>query len=506
MPETRRAVQEAFMSGSARIVVATMAFGMGLDKSDIRVVVHYSIPKSIEHYVQETGRCSRDGEPGRCVTLVNNRDYKSMRWITAGGGGNSAQASIVRKLLALLFGTGGGTSGKKHCKKFELSAEAVAEACNGEAIADVPANWQPYYVAFEEAEIAKELNIAQDELHSVLAHFAYRARGHVVLHSKFPTQLKLRFFKTDPEELAQSDPLLKKIMPLAKFKGGVHTLHTAEALARLGGQPSQLSNGLFQGQGDEFSLEKAEYGYMVAVLKPADEVLVESWVAEVVTINQMAHKNTVAKLDAAYLALMRAAEVSVPDPVVPSGNSSTGSAVDMDVDNPKTPNSVLTELIDDYFGAKDDPSGAIAGDGVEQAKILRQALGDDYAAVRATRPQQSMQGQGSRRPGESTDSAGGERQQLEGDAVYSVLARLIMSPDWPKLPCDDQSSIAHAAAQFLAGISTGMLPMKKWKDHRCWGRFKEFRDFELLEELVASGYARLQAALAAKRNAANTAS
>merc|ERR1719326_139902 len=93
VPEARKYVQDSFMNGRIRVVVATMAFGMGLDKPDIRLIVHFNIPKSIEHYVQETGRCSRDGAPGHCITLLNNRDYKSMRWVSSGGGGNSKQAA-----------------------------------------------------------------------------------------------------------------------------------------------------------------------------------------------------------------------------------------------------------------------------------------------------------------------------------------------------------------------------------------------------------------------------
>jgi hypothetical protein len=485
LPETRRAVQEAFMQGSARIVIATMAFGMGLDKPDIRLVVHFSIPKSIEHYVQETGRCSRDGEQGHCLTLISNKDFKAMRFITGSGGGNSSKAATVRRLLSFIFGTAAMGSRKKR-SRHELSAEAVAEACNGQAITDLPESWQPYYVSFEEGDISKELNIPQDELHSVLAHFAYRARGHIVLHSKFPTQMKLRFFKTDPEELAQSDPLLRKIMPLAKKSGGVHTIDTAQALATLGGQPSQLSNGLWQAQGDEFSIEKAEYGYMVAVLRPTDEALVESWVAEVVQINQLAHRNTIAKLDAVYFALVRAAEASTVAQAAASGNAASSA------------NLMLADLIDAYFAENSDPSARVAGDGVEQRRMLRQALGDNYHSMAPTPLQNDQKGNNH---SSATDEAQ-DRQQLQADVVYGVVTRLLTCSGFPVLPCDDSASIAHAAAKFLAGINTPMIPASKWRTHKLWGTFKQYQDFELLEELVHSAYVRLQALLAAKKRSA----
>ncbi len=67
----RRSVQNKFMSGALRIVVATVAFGMGLNKSDVRAIVHYDMPKSFESFVQEIGRAGRDGRPAYCHTFIN---------------------------------------------------------------------------------------------------------------------------------------------------------------------------------------------------------------------------------------------------------------------------------------------------------------------------------------------------------------------------------------------------------------------------------------------------
>ncbi|ACJ29335.1 ATP-dependent DNA helicase RecQ [Shewanella piezotolerans WP3] len=69
--EQRKAIQTKFMSGEVPIIVATIAFGMGIDKSDIRFVVHYDLPKSIENYAQEIGRAGRDGSDSECLVLAN---------------------------------------------------------------------------------------------------------------------------------------------------------------------------------------------------------------------------------------------------------------------------------------------------------------------------------------------------------------------------------------------------------------------------------------------------
>lgn len=80
-PDERRVAQELFAQEKCDLIVATVAFGMGIDRSNIRFVLHAAMPKSIEHYQQETGRAGRDGLEAECVLLYSGEDFMSWKWI-----------------------------------------------------------------------------------------------------------------------------------------------------------------------------------------------------------------------------------------------------------------------------------------------------------------------------------------------------------------------------------------------------------------------------------------
>jgi ATP-dependent DNA helicase RecQ len=144
--EQRRATQERFSAEEVDVIVATVAFGMGIDRSDVRCVIHAAMPKSIEHYQQETGRAGRDGLEAECVLFYSPQDAFLWQRLLEKSSEEAAQPQEVMAAGLELLGHMRGYAAGRFCRHktlsgyfgqpYERSGCAACDVCLGEVEVD----------------------------------------------------------------------------------------------------------------------------------------------------------------------------------------------------------------------------------------------------------------------------------------------------------------------------------------------------------------------------------
>jgi len=188
----RRQIQDRFMAGKLSIVAATVAFGMGIDKADIRAVVHFGLPRSVENFVQEVGRAGRDGGPAYCHLFLSDDDLVLLYSLIHS---DVVERANVKALLLRIFAK------PKRCGR--LSGRlAGARPRKGSFLVSLP---------IEETEM--EFDMRREALDTILTHVEQRCGAdNVRIFPSSRTSVVLVQFLVQPEALRRRNPVVDSLL------------------------------------------------------------------------------------------------------------------------------------------------------------------------------------------------------------------------------------------------------------------------------------------------------
>ncbi|KAJ7562723.1 hypothetical protein O6H91_03G081900 [Diphasiastrum complanatum] len=271
--QNRKRIQDLFCCNKLRIVVATVAFGMGLDKSDVQAVIHYSLPSSLEQYVQETGRSGRDGSPSYCHLFVDNVSYLKLRSLAYSDG---VDENAVQEFLCRVF-----EGGSSHAKPGDVKSLRIAA-------------------------LTRDLDVKEEVMVTILSYLEVGNVPYLRVLPQFKTTCCLSFYKSSPSSLAQRNVLVAAILKRSQLKQAQFVFDICSLANDLNVQYMDVQQELQSLQVDgEIAFELQDPAFCFSVLEvPEDKCSLAHTVTS--QLNQ-AEKSKVQKLDAMYMVASTAA-------------------------------------------------------------------------------------------------------------------------------------------------------------------------------------------------------
>ncbi|KAL0421529.1 UNVERIFIED_CONTAM: ATP-dependent DNA helicase Q-like 5 [Sesamum latifolium] len=269
----RSRVQDYFCANRIRVVVATVAFGMGLDKSDVGAVIHYSLPESLEEYVQEIGRAGRDGRLSYCHLLFDDATYIKLRSLMHSDG---VDEYAVNKLLCQVFMSDG------------LSTEGICSMVKESA--------------------SRKFDMKEEVILTILTQLELGEVQYIHLLPQINVTCTLNFHQTPPPLLAAKDTVVAAILKKSEMKDGQYVFHIPSVANSIKMQPIDMSNHLqsLKLKG-EITYELKDQAFCYTILKGPKDICslaaqLTKWLGEVETCK-------VRKVDEVFNAATFAAKV-----------------------------------------------------------------------------------------------------------------------------------------------------------------------------------------------------
>ncbi|KAK9050905.1 hypothetical protein SSX86_027530 [Deinandra increscens subsp. villosa] len=252
----RRRAQELFCSNKIRVIVATVAFGMGLDKSDVGAVIHYSLPESLEEYVQEIGRAGRDGRVSYCHLFFDDTTYFKLRSLMYSDGQDQY---TVNKFLSQVFSGDSHSQGRictiikeSASRKFDMKEEVFRKCyCTKTILLSVCYNYLIQLIQVI-LTILTRLELAEGQ--------------YLRLLPQTSVTCVLNFHMTSPALLAAKDTVIATILKKSEIKDGQYVFEIPTVACSIGIQASTVINHLqnLKLEGEiTYELKDPAYCYMI---------------------------------------------------------------------------------------------------------------------------------------------------------------------------------------------------------------------------------------------------
>lgn len=230
----RNKTQAQFETGSIAILVATVAFGMGLNYSNIRGVVHFDMPSSLERYSQEVGRAGRDGRDGFCHVFYNEHDARKLLSRSHSDG---VDASVVRRFLRGLVESSFRRRNMKDLSASESDSDVDRCEDDGLDLRNSPAQTADVVMSMSEIDIGKTLDLKLETAETICAILEREIEGFRLLKS-FHLKMRVKFFSQTPDNLLKGSAgslcpadkaLIRLLLKEAKYSSGHYDLSLRQA-------------------------------------------------------------------------------------------------------------------------------------------------------------------------------------------------------------------------------------------------------------------------------------
>ncbi|KAL6761906.1 P-loop containing nucleoside triphosphate hydrolase protein [Haematococcus lacustris] len=497
--DERQKVQAAFCAGGARVVVATVAFGMGVDKAKLGAVVHLQMPRSLEDYVQQAGRAGRDGSEAQCVMLLDKTDYVKLRSL---GHSTAADRAAIATLLVRIF-----QPLQDYLASPTGQAAAAAEAAGSLAFGAPPA-----FGVLTVKEVGLELDLTEEVMETVMSYLqGHSGQGLITALPSTSAFLDIFFHRTPPQHLAKRHPIIAALLASKpKVIKGIHKANMARLVAAAGvsssavvGQLAELAR--LQEIHFEMSPMRALAWRVVVRHQPDLDALTDSIFQRLCRQQQVA----IRRLDVVY-SLMAAAGAAgdqrVQEALI---RRAVTDYFDSEADLPHMPRvrdlpEVPRDSFDQLYGPfpDDEEDNEPCGFSSRLGDALRKLVGGGSGMDRDG--DMLMGGAGSD-AGRPDAGAGNSRNNDDEERSLQELP-VAMAPDRAapqvaaflrthrqrvlELARDGRRLTGVAVARIFHGLATPAYPSDQWRKCGFWGQYTAW-DFGYIAEVAGREIERL---------------